>query len=502
MKMTYLLSFRDFFLHLEKNNIHSVEMSALHATAIANKSDHYVDLFDSDDSIYIKDFFEKNKLFLKKPLLNLSDMKQFREHFQLNELSDQDEHKSFEQLYIPLGIEFRKKVDITFAVIEGQHRSYSSLISMLTARYNFDSPQSTPLEPNSLTNNDFKYFLKNHRHENENCYVQTILHNKSELPVLSQTLNVFIRCCTKPITTREQCRRIMESLEKISKSYHDEKTSSSFKSASCTIATTFSQLYTMLSEKDSLKDGEEYNPHAQIACPRWELEETNISNIFYLESYQKFVEQPSFTLARQLIKDLTENNIDQASKKSPKLPYFLSCKNMVQLEGLSPKMTTKSKCHYDAAELNTLITAPLFHKDIYEAMYGKKYDMFGSTNLQHFLEHQNRTVYPKELSSKSESSSSWGTERPEKYYQHMQDIQAVRFCCLLFNFAMSVANEEDMTIFDEIIQSLDRAEQHQSKSARTSFNLYGMFLQSIFSYVVHKIVNFAKLCFLFYFNNR
>ena len=469
-------------------------MSALHATRIANKSEQYVDLFDTDDSTYIKAFFQEHESFLAEPLLNVNDMKHFRKHFGLNELSGEDEKKTFEELYIPLGIEFQQKFNITFAVIEGQHRSYSSLIAMLTARYDFDTPQSTPLNPNSLDNDHFKYFLKSHRHANTNCDVQKILNNKSELPVLKQKLNVFIRCCTTPITTREQCRTIMESLEKISKSYHDEKTSSSFKSASCTIATVFSELYTLLNEKEYLENDKEYNPHAQVASPKWVLEETDCGPIFHLDSYKEFVDQPSFTLGRKLIADLTESNINQDSKKTPKLPYLLSCDNMIQLEGLSPRMGKNKQCHYDAAELNTLITAPLFHKVIYEAMYGKKYDKSGSEKLQHFLEHQNRTVYPKEISKGL--TTSFGTPRPIEYYQHMEDIQAVRFCCLLF------VNEEDMSFFHDIIQSLDRAEQHQSKSAKTSLYLYGTFFQYISLFVIHKIVNFIKLSFSFYSTKR
>ena len=48
-------------------------------------------------------------------------------------------------------------------------------------------------------------------------------------------------------------------------------------------------------------------------------------------------------------------------------------------------MGGNSQCNYDAAELNTFIAAPLFHKAIYEAMEGKKYDNISSQKLQHFL---------------------------------------------------------------------------------------------------------------------
>lgn len=450
-------------------------MSALHATQIANKSEHYVDLFDTDDTDYIKKFFQENEQILATPLLNVDDMRKFRQHFKLSKLSREDEKKTFEELYIPLGKEFQQEFNITFALIEGQHRSYSSLIGMLTARYDFDTPQGTALKPNSLDNKDFKYFLKSHPHANTNCDVQKILNNKSELPVLKQKLNVFIRCCTTPITRREQCLAIMERLEQISKDYHDDKISSSFKSASCTIATVFSALYSMLDETKISEDGTEYNPHAQVASPRWALEQKGCGPIFNLDSYKEFVREPSLPSAKKLIDELAEKNINEESKKITKLPYFLSCDNMINLEGLSPKMGGNSQCHYDAAELNTFIAAPLFHKAIYEAMEGKKYDNIASQKLQHFLEHQNRTVYPEEISKGVDTK--FGTPRPEQYYQHMEDIQAVRFCCLLLNYALSVVKEDDTSIFNEIIRSLDRAEQHQTESAKTSLYLYGTFLQ-------------------------
>ena len=84
-------------------------MSALHATQIANKSEHYVDLFDTDDTDYIKKFFQENEQILETPLLNVDDMRKFRQHFKLGKLSQEDEKKTFEELYIPLGNEFQQK---------------------------------------------------------------------------------------------------------------------------------------------------------------------------------------------------------------------------------------------------------------------------------------------------------------------------------------------------------------------------------------------------------
>ena len=477
-------------------------MEELHVTAVEREASQYVKLFDEDDSKYIGAFFQNHGGFLKKPLLTKDDMKKFRDYFGLPPDENETSSSTFEQLFPSLNVDFQKKHDIVFTILEGQNRGYSGLMSMLSSSFDFlkDHPM---LQPNSLTRNDYDNFLSDKTNKCGNpgfSEVQTYMNEKQKRTILSQRLSVQVRVCTSPVKSVEDSKRILLELQEISKSWSDEKKSSSSPSASTIMAKLFSTVHSIMKET-ATADRVEYNPHAVLANPHHVLKYRSVSDILQEPDFIDYCNMPTIPKYREICSRFSENEYllsDQhkPTKKKPRLPYFLNCTNMLRINTVSAVDTeskTKSKskserienAFYDASELSIMVTAPLFYKAIWEGMEGKDYNDEARNKLMWYLQKANRTIW-NQSSVTEEKDEQYGVKRPNEFVQVLHDIQCLDFMMLMLTHALSASDENNLQPFVDIIQLLDMAEPHVVKM-ETSFLQYG------------KIIWFALVLVLFLF---
>ena len=462
-------------------------MEDLHVTHVEGKHERYVRLFEDNDREFIKTFFDTHGDFLKKPLLTKNDMKSFMDHFELVLDGIDIESKSFEDLFPLLSAEFQKKHDIVFTSLEGQNRGYSGLMSMLSSSFDFDSDHPT-LEPNSLTRSDYNHFLSNEKLIVNNPGFQDVLklmNAKQDRIILSQILSVQVRACVKPACSVHDAARILLDLQEISKSWSDEKKSSSSPSASTSMAQLFSIVHSFLQETKTV-DGIPYNPHAVLAQPHHKIEPLGVGAFFGVEEFVDYCENPTIQKMREICVLFQEHQYRSVGDKdrcvkTPLLPYFLNCTNMFQIETVSFTEDNSinkngSSAFYDASELSIMVIAPIFYKVIWEGMKGVDYNKEATKRLMYYLQKCNRTIWNKSGVTE-EKDALFGVPRPERYIELAEDIQCLQFMMLMLTYALCASNENNLKPFVEIIQILDKAEPHVAK-VETSFIQYGTFVVS------------------------
>ena len=198
-------------------------------------------------------------------------MKLFWHHFKLPPSNEGDfVSKSFEELFPKLSLDFQKEHNIVFTALEGQHRGYSGLMSMLSSAFDFLSDHPM-FQPNSLERCHYNHFFSNEKVKGQNLDfqdIQGLVNNKKELTVLAQTINVWVRACVKPVTTAEESAKVLLELEDISKKWSDEKRTSLSPSASTIMAKVFSEIHRFVKETTTTSDGTLlYNQHVIVAYP-------------------------------------------------------------------------------------------------------------------------------------------------------------------------------------------------------------------------------------------
>ena len=461
----------------------SVGMEDLHVTQVERKHERYVCLFQDNDREFIASFFSKHADFLKKPLLTKDHMKCFIEHFELHLDASEIECKSFEELFPLLSAEFQKKHDIVFTSIEGQNRGYSGLMSMLSSSYDFSSDHPT-LEPRSLARRDFNHFLSNEKLVVKKPSFQDVLkvmNAKQERLILGQILSVQVRACVIPASSIQESANILLDLQDISKSWSDEKKSSSSPSASTSMARLFSVVHSFVRETVTTVDGIVYNRHAVLAEPCHRIDPHGIGAFFEVPEFIDYCENPTIPKMRRICTLFQENQYrsladkDQVEKK-PLLPYFLNCANMFQINTVSSTEDSNSKennipAFYDASECSIMVTAPIFHRAIWEGINGMNYNEKGSKRLKYYLQKCNRTVWNKS-GVNLKVDEKFGEPRPEPYVEVMDDIQCLQFMMMTLTYALSASDENNLQPFLEVIQILDKAEPHVVK-VETSLKQYG-----------------------------
>jgi len=474
-----------FYYSLKTSEL-SVGMEDLNVTHVEGDHTRYVTLFDEDDTNFIKDFFGNHGNFLKKPLLTKNDIKQFQLHFNLPPSNDVDfVSMSFEELFPKLSLDFQKEHNIVFTALEGQHRGYSGLMSMLSSEYDFLSDHPM-FQPNSLERRHYNRFLSNDNVKGRNLDfqdIQRLMNNKEVLPVLAQTINVRVRACVKPVTTAEESAKVLSELENISKSWSDEKRTSSSPSASTIMAKVFSEIHRFVKQTTTTTDGTVYNPHAVLAYPRHRLFYRHVSEIFDLPIFIDYCHQPTIEKFKAICYELQEvpfhsaEDKDRYSNKKPLLPYFLNCTNMLQIESVSCSeekgvINKENFAYYDACELSIMVTAPLFHKPIWEGIHGREYCNEASNRLLWYLQKYNRTIWNQGSITLKTFDKQFGVPRPEEHHQKMHDIQCLNFMMLMLMHALSASDEQNLNPFVDVIQMLDKAEPHVAK-VEVSFTQYG-----------------------------
>ena len=466
-------------------------MEDLNVTHVDGEHTRYVTLFDEDDSTFIDEFFVKHRDFLKKALLTKANMTEFRIHFELPPCDEKDfMSKSFEELFPQLSLDFQKKHNIVFTVLEGQHRGYSGLMSMLSSTYDFlcDHPV---FRPNSLERRHYNSFLSNEKiKEGQKLPFQDVqlrMNDKEKLSVLAQTINVRVVACSKPVTTAEESAKVLSQLETISKMWCDEKRTSSAPSASTIMAKLFSEIHKFVKGTTKTNDGIEYNPHAVLAYPCHRLYYHGVGEIFDMPAFIDYCRQPTIEKFRPLCYLLQEKSFPregddgQTIKKKPLLPYFLNCSNMLQIPivscieeggGSTKKVKADTFAYYDACELSIMVTAPLFHKAIWEGINGREYSDEASTRLLWYLQKYNRTIWNQGSITLKKADKDFGVQRPHEFHQTLHDIQCLNFMMLLLIHCLSASNEKNLKPFVDVIQILDKAEPRVVK-LELSFEQYG-----------------------------